>query len=113
MAPVKPLTAEQLCRRCSPERFSFQTTAEVEDLEEILGQDRAVEAIRFGIGIRHPGYNMFALGPPGTGRHSIIRQFLEKQAADEQIPPDWCYVNNFTLPHKPRAVIFYLLSLRW
>ena len=73
------------------------------DLTEVLGQARATEAIRFGIGIRRSGYNLFVLGPPGTGRHVIARRFIEERAAHEAPPFDWCYVHNFEQPHKPRA----------
>ena len=104
MAPVEPLTPEALCRHCDPAQFAFQTTDELADLTEVLGQARAVEALKFGIGIRRPGYNLFVLGAPGTGRHSLVRQYLSRCAAAEAVPPDWCYVNNFDEPHKPRAL---------
>jgi lon-related putative ATP-dependent protease len=103
-APVKPLAPELLFRRCDPALFAFETTAEVEPLEEILGQKRAVDAVTFGIGMRREGYNLFVLGPPGIGKHSLARQFLDRQAAAEPVPPDWCYVNNFDNPHRPRAL---------
>jgi lon-related putative ATP-dependent protease len=94
----------QLRQRCDPAQFDFETTAELEDLNEVLGQDRAVEAIRFGIGIQRAGYNLFALGPSGTGKRTTIRQFLDQKAASEPVPPDLCYVNNFEQPHKPRLL---------
>ncbi len=104
MERVQPLLAEQLCKRCNTDDLVFDTTAELEPLDEVLGQARAMRAIEFGIGIRRKGYHLFAYGPPGTGKHSIIKKILEKKAADEQAPPDWCYVNNFEQPHKPKAV---------
>jgi len=104
MAPVEPLAPEALCRQCDPAQFAFQTTDDLADLTEVLGQARAVEALKFGIGIRRPGYNLFVLGAPGTGRHSLVRQYLARCAAAEAVPPDWCYVNNFDEPHKPRAL---------
>ncbi|MFW6154263.1 MAG: Lon protease family protein, partial [Planctomycetota bacterium] len=70
----------------------------------IVGQPRAIEAVRFGIDIDQHGYNVFALGPPGVGKLSLVRQFLETRAAGEPRPSDWCYVNNFDEPHKPRAL---------
>jgi predicted ATP-dependent protease len=69
-----------------------------------LGQERAVSAIQFGIGIRGAGYNLFALGPSTAGEHAIVRQFLEQQAAREPAARDWCYVHNFEQPHRPRAI---------
>ncbi len=98
---VPPLPAQQLRQRCDRAQFDFETTAELEDLNDVLGQERAVEAIRFGIGIQREGYNLFALGPSGTGKRTTIRQFLDQRAAAEPIPPDLCYVNNFEQPHKP------------
>jgi lon-related putative ATP-dependent protease len=100
----KPLHPRYLYHRCDPAQFKFKSTAELADFGEIIGQERAVEAVQFGIGIRREGYNLFALGPSGTGKHTVVREFLEKQAASEPTPSDWCYVNNFDLPHKPRAL---------
>ncbi|MFQ5774985.1 MAG: Lon protease family protein [Kiloniellaceae bacterium] len=104
MAAVKPLSPDDLCWRCAPERFAFKTTEELEDLEEVIGQARAVEAIRFGLGMRRPGYNIYALGPEGIGKHTVARRFLEAQAQAEPLPFDWCYVSNFKNPRKPRIL---------
>ena len=101
---IEPLPPQQLRQTCDPSQFDFETTAELKDLSEIIGQERAVEAIQFGIGIQREGYNLFALGPSGTGKRTTIRQFLDQKAAIEPIPSDWCYVNNFEQPHKPRAL---------
>ncbi len=98
------LAPSELRCTCDPDKFGFETTAELEDLGEALGQRRAVEAIKFGIGIRQEGYNLFAMGPEGIGRRSIVRHFLEQQAPARDVPPDWCYVFNFDTPHKPRAL---------
>ncbi len=104
MALVKALEPAALHRRCDPTQFPFETTAEVEDLTDVLGQTRAVEAVRFGIGIRRDGYNLFALGPEGSGKYSVVRQFLARTAAEQSAPADWCYINNFADPHKPHAL---------
>jgi lon-related putative ATP-dependent protease len=104
VANVKPLPPEALYRHCDPQQFNFETTAELEDLAEVIGQPRAVEAVRFGVGIEHTGYNIFALGPAGTGKHSLVSQFLGQRAATEPPPFDWCYVHNFEQPHRPRAL---------
>ena len=104
MPNLPHLAAELLCRRTDPSRFPFETTAELEDLPEVVGQDRAVEALQFGIGIRRAGYNLFALGPPATGKHTIVREFVERRAASEPAPSDWCYVNNFKAAQEPIAL---------
>lgn len=98
------LNAQQLHTSCDPAQFSFQTTRELESLGGILGQTRALDAMRFGAGIAHDGYNIFVLGPTGVGKHSMVRQFLEARAHDEPPPIDWCYLNNFEQPHKPLAI---------
>jgi len=98
------LVAKQLRRRCDPESFPFETTADVDPLEEIIGQERAVRAIRFGLDIQSPGYNVFVAGLSGTGKGSIVRRFLTKLSADEAVPDDVLYVHNFEDPDSPHAL---------
>ncbi len=98
------LNAQQLYQSCDHEQFRFQTTADLSDLTEVIGQMRAMDAIRFGTGIRHDGYNLFVLGPSGIGKSSIVRQYLEKKASGEHKQDDWCYINNFAQPHKPQVL---------
>ncbi len=104
MAETKRLDPQALCWRFDPAQLPFQTTAELPDLTDVVGQARATEAIRFGIGIRRDGYNLFVHGPTGTGRHDIVRRFLAERAAKEPTPSDWCYVHDFEQPHKPHAL---------
>jgi lon-related putative ATP-dependent protease len=99
-----PLQPQQLHHSCDSGQFGFQTTADLEDLTEVIGQMRAMDAIRFGTGIRHDGYNLFVLGPSGIGKNSVVRQFLEKKAGGEHKSDDWCYINNFAQPHKPQVL---------
>jgi lon-related putative ATP-dependent protease len=101
---IAPLEPAQLARRCDPAGFSFSTTAELPELDDIVGQERAVEAVAFGIGIHQRGYNLFAMGPEGLGKYSLIRQVLLERAPGEPVPDDWCYVHNFANPRKPRAL---------
>ncbi len=101
---LKPLAPELLYTHCDLAQLTFNTTAELEDLAEIVGQASAAEAIQFGVGIRHEGYNIYVLGPAGSGRYSLIRKELEGRAASMAAPADWCYLNNFELSHKPAAV---------
>jgi lon-related putative ATP-dependent protease len=94
----------QLFNRCDPAQFEFLTTAELNGTTEIAGQQRALEALRFGIGIRHDGFNLFALGPSGTGKESTVLQLLDALAPTEACPDDWCYVYNFEKPANPSAL---------
>ncbi len=104
MAPVQPLAPADLYRHCDLSQLDFSTTDELEPLTGFIGQERAIEAVEVGIGIDLPGYNLFLLGPPGTGRHTFIHSFLEQQAAGQPAASDWCYVNNFNEPQQPRAL---------
>jgi predicted ATP-dependent protease len=104
MSPTEPLSPDALYRRCDPEQFDFESTAELAPLDGVIGQERALAALRFGVGMRHENYHVFALGPPGVGRHTLVRKVLEQRAATEPVPSDWCYVHNFAEPHTPRAL---------
>jgi len=102
--PGKPLPAQALYQPCDPEQLTFDSTESLEKFSEIPGQDRAVEAIHFATEIDVDGHNVFVLGPPGAGRHTFVRQFLEEKAAGRAIPSDWCYVFNFDEPRQPKAL---------
>lgn len=101
---ISPMRAQQLYQPCDPGQFPFRTTAELEDLTDIIGQIRAMDAVCFGAGIRREGYNLFVLGPSGIGKRSMVQQVLEKKASIEKDPDDWCYFNNFVQQHKPQAI---------
>lgn len=98
---ISPLTPDALRKVCLPESLPFEGTDELTPLEEVVAQDRAVEAITFGVGIRCEGFNLFVLGPAGTGKTTAIKRFLASEAAKLPTPPDWCYVNNFVDPQRP------------
>ena len=104
IAAPNALGPEDLYQRCEISNFKFANTAELEDLADFVGQDRAFKAIQFGTGIRREGFNLFLLGPAGTGKFSTVRSFLQKKAATEPTPEDWCYVNNFANPEMPHAL---------
>lgn len=101
---MKELNADQLYCACDPALLEFETTAELEDLDAIVGQERAVEAIRFGIGIDKEGFNLFAMGPSGIGKHHVIDQFLHERAPSRPTPDDWIYVHNFEEPRYPIGI---------
>jgi len=104
MTPPTELSPEQLRRRCDTSRFPFTSTADAPDLEGIIGQERAARAIEFGVEIPYAGYNIFAMGPTGAGKTSIITRFLERKAATRPVPPDWGYVHNLDSADQPRAI---------
>lgn len=104
MSPVTPLAPEQLYSHCTFEHLDFQTTDDLEDHTEFIGQERAIQALNLGVTIERQGYNIFALGPSGTGKHALVRQLAESRAAEETAPDDWCYVHNFEQPYIPRAL---------
>ncbi|MHB9086063.1 MAG: Lon protease family protein [Thiobacillus sp.] len=104
MSPIAPLAPDRLYRACDTGHFTFTTTAELDDLSEGIGQMRAIDAAHFGIGMRHAGYNLYVMGPPGSGKRYLVRQLLDRRVGTEAKPADWCYVHNFSQQHKPRAI---------
>ena len=98
------LSADDLYRRCDPSLLPFRTTGELPPLEGIIGQQRAIDAIDFGLNLQSDGFNIYVLGESGTGKTSAIRTFISEKARKEIVPPDWCYVNNFRDPGEPIAV---------
>ena len=101
---IKPLTADQLRPLCTADDLPFATTDDLTDLPGIFAQDRALQAVEFGIGVMHRGFNLYVMGPSGIGKHGIIRKYLTRRARDEPAPADWCYVRNFEQDYKPRAL---------
>jgi lon-related putative ATP-dependent protease len=98
----RPLPPGLLYRPCDPAALPFELVGELEDPPAPIGQDRAVEAVEFAIAMRRKGYNVYALGASGTGKHSVVRDLLRRRAESAPTPPDCCYVNNFADPQKPR-----------
>ncbi len=98
------LPADALYRRCDPAGLAFEDTSKLEDLTQLIGQDRAGAAMEFAIGIGRDGFNLFVMGPPGSGKHSLVQDFLARQPVGREPPGDWAYVNNFADPHKPIAL---------
>ena len=98
------LPAPALRWKLPPETFSFVTTAEVEPIEGVVGQDAAVEALTFGLEVNAPGQNIFVRGLTGTGRSTLIRRLLERIKPDCPLAPDRCYVHNFERPDRPRLL---------
>lgn len=101
---IKPLSIEELYNCCDPSVFAFESTEELPDSIDTIGQERAISAIDFGLNLEDSGFNIFLLGENGTGKMTTIKSFLSKKAADEPVPVDWCYVYNFKNPDVPQAV---------
>ncbi|MGD8643516.1 MAG: AAA family ATPase, partial [Chromatiales bacterium] len=104
LSPPEAVDGARLFHACDPETLDFGSTEELEDLSEAIGQARALQALQFGVGMRHEGYNLFVLGSTGLGKHTFVLRELERRAAAAETPPDWCYVNNFEQPHRPQAL---------
>jgi lon-related putative ATP-dependent protease len=104
VCPISALPPAALYRSCDPASIPFDSTADARRDETFLGQDRAVEAVHFGITVRREGYNLFAAGPSGVGKQSLLRRMLQRQAAQEAAGDDWCYVHNFDDSRRPRAL---------
>jgi lon-related putative ATP-dependent protease len=104
MKQAKRLSPEELYWRCDPDQFDFETTQELEPLSDPIGQPRAIEAMQFGVNVEQHGYNIFALGLPGTGKRTLVQRLFSEKAAGQPTPEDWCYVNNFEYAYKPRAI---------
>lgn len=105
----RALDVGKLHRPCDAAELGFETTADL-PLEElgatqVLGQGRAVEALRFGVGMRHEGYHLFAMGPVGAGKRTIVETLLRPVAAAAPVPSDVCYVENFEAPHRPKVLL--------
>jgi len=98
------LPATSLYTKCGFGGFKFSTTDELEKNPVVVAQERAFDALDFGIRIKSAGYNLFALGPTGTGKVTAVKQIVGEAAAERMPSPDWCYVNNFNEPHKPIAL---------
>ena len=101
---IKPLPVSQLRRACAPRSLKFKTTDSLPVVDDIIGQPRAVRAIDFGLDVHGPGFNVFLMGPGGTGRMTVTERFLTERAAQQSTPSDWIYVHNFAAPLRPRAM---------
>ena len=104
LAGYRELSPDELRYDCDQSCLPFQTTEELPPLDEIIGQERAMRAVQFGLAMRNPGYNIFVTGPTGTGRSTYVQQAAKKFAENRPIPDDWCYVYNFHEPDVPLAL---------
>jgi ATP-dependent Lon protease len=105
-ARARELPAAKLRWRCAPKSFDFRTTADIKPCQDIIGQDRALAAIKTGLKLEHRGYNIFITGLAGTGRTTTIKHLLERLEKKGPTPPDVCYMNNFRNAMMPRCIEF-------
>lgn len=98
------LAPDALTRPFDPSQFNFNNTDELEPFLGVLGQERAVEALQFGVAMPRPGYNVYVMGEPGTGRFSFVRRYLRAEGKRLHTPADWLYINNFDEPREPRVL---------
>ena len=102
---IQPLTPQQLYYACDLRELEFETTEQLAVLEQTIGQERAMESITFGVGIKHEGYNLYVMGSSGVGRHWMVTNTLSRLRREEKKrASDWCYVDNFDNPHQPLAL---------
>lgn len=104
MKKIKPLDYKQLRRGLDISSLNFKTTNEIKKINGFVGQDRALNALRFGIDIEKKGYNLYAMGPSGIGKFSLVNNILNSHAKKSPTPSDWCYIYNFSMPTKPIAL---------
>jgi lon-related putative ATP-dependent protease len=94
---------KKTCSICTDLNFC-KTSKDVTLLEGVIGQDRAVKSMEFGLSMEAPGYNIFVLGPQGTGKTTYSQTVVSKVASRRKVPDDWCYINNFSEWDKPLAI---------
>jgi len=104
MKKPQPLVYTQLRQKLDTSQLHFKTTQKIKPINEFIGQERAHNALNFGINIHKKGYNLYAMGPAGIGKHSLINLILKDHVARLSTPPDWCYIYNFDVPEKPIAL---------
>jgi len=101
---LRELDTNQVRQRCDPALFHCNSTDELKPIDGIIGQDRALSALKFGLNIVKPGFNIFVSGLAGTGRTTAIKSFMEALAAKKETPTDWCYVHNFRDAYCPKVL---------
>ncbi len=104
MAAPEALSSLELRKTCDPAIFNFESTSDIEPLDEVIGQERAVRAINLGLKMQQPGYNIFIAGPEGSGKRTIVQDIVASHAGRQTAPDDWCMVNNFDDEFRPKAL---------
>ena len=102
--PAVKVPPERLNRRCRLEELAFRSTADIAEPDGTLAQERALSALELGVRIEAADHNIFVMGTPGSGRHLFVQRFLEQIAATRPAPSDWCYLNRFDDPQRPKML---------
>jgi lon-related putative ATP-dependent protease len=103
---IKELAPEQLRKTCDPSELSLVSPDQLSSAKSIVGQDRAVQALEFGLETRHKGFHIYVSGPPGTGKATALETYLTEEAQSRIPVPDYCYVNQFNNSDQPQYLRF-------
>ena len=101
---MRELTPKEIRSLFDTSNLSYKTTAEISPFDEIIGQNRALKALNFGLEIDEPGFNIYVAGQPGTGKTTTVNVYLEEIAKSKSPPYDWCYIHNFKNPSEPCSI---------
>ena len=101
---LRPLAAHQLKAQVDLSHLNIETTEDLEGSSGFLGQPRAKESLEFGIAMRGTGYNLYVMGESGTGRQSLVSNYVKDLAESQAAPSEWAYINNFDTPREPMTL---------
>ena len=104
MKEKNELSYRDLKMICNQDMFKFDTTQELEPINDGIGQERGIKALEFGIDVNVKGYNLYIEGPSGVGKTMYAKNYLDSIAPKKKVPNDWCYIYNFKNPNEPIAV---------
>ena len=104
MKEKNELSYRDLKMVCDQKMFKFETTKELEPINDGIGQERGIKALEFGISVDVKGYNLYIEGPSGVGKTMYTKNYLDSISSKKKVPNDWCYIYNFQNPNEPIAV---------
>ena len=104
MKEKNELSYRDLRMVCDQKMFKFETTKELEPINDGIGQERGIKALEFGINVDVKGYNLYIEGPSGVGKTMYTKNYLDSISSKKKVPNDWCYIYNFQNPNEPIAV---------
>ena len=104
MKEKNELSYRDLKMVCNQNMFNFETTEELEPINDGIGQERGIKALEFGINVNVKGYNLYIEGPSGVGKTMYTKNYLDSISSKKKVPNDWCYIYNFQNPNEPIAI---------